>query len=62
MWASLYPRRPTLASALDGAAPAWRGISLAAAARHLTTSGYRKSSFQFAEGKPMDLLSATHLL
>jgi len=28
----------------------------------VTTSGYGKSSFQFAEGKPMELLSGTHLL
>ena len=28
----------------------------------VTTSGYGKASFQFAEGKPMELLSGTHLL
>lgn len=28
----------------------------------VTTSGYGKSSFQFAEGKPLELLSGTHLL
>jgi restriction system protein len=28
----------------------------------VTTSGYGKSSFEFAEGKPLELLSGTHLL
>jgi restriction system protein len=28
----------------------------------VTTSGYGKASFQFAEGKPLELLSGTHLL
>jgi restriction system protein len=28
----------------------------------VSTSGYGKSSFQFAEGKPLELLSGTHLL
>lgn len=28
----------------------------------VTTSGYGKSSFQFAAGKPLELLSGTHLL
>ena len=28
----------------------------------VTTSGYGKASFEFAEGKPMELLSGTHLL
>ncbi len=28
----------------------------------VTTSGYGNSSFQFAEGKPLELLSGTHLL
>lgn len=28
----------------------------------VTTSGYGKSSFQFADGKPLELLSGTHLL
>jgi restriction system protein len=28
----------------------------------VTTSGYGKAAFQFAEGKPVELLSGTHLL
>src|SRR5207244_13476558 len=28
----------------------------------VTTSGYGKSSFEFAAGKPLELLSGTHLL
>jgi restriction system protein len=28
----------------------------------VTTSGYGKSSFTFADGKPLELLSGTHLL
>lgn len=28
----------------------------------MTTSGYGKPSFEFAEGKPLELLSGTHLL
>ena len=28
----------------------------------VTTSGYGKSSFDFAAGKPLELLSGTHLL
>ena len=28
----------------------------------VTTSGYGKSSFDFADGKPLELLSGTHLL
>ena len=28
----------------------------------MTTSGYGKSSFDFAAGKPIELLSGTHLL
>src|SRR5207244_4535918 len=28
----------------------------------VTTSGYGKSSFSFADGKPLELLSGTHLL
>jgi len=28
----------------------------------VTTSGYGKASFEFAEGKPIELLSGSHLL
>jgi len=28
----------------------------------VTTSGYGKSSFEFADGKPLELLSGSHLL